>query len=140
MKETLKRMIDQYLREGAKRRTHHIDISVPGHDGRFWIIDASLFTEQTGSKGQQLAIYFSVSPYSKKGRRIVPVIDLLDTFAGYEQAIDGRFTVYYQLTDNNSNAISAAVATKIQTLFPTIALKEVQLSLAPMDEWTASGE
>ena len=138
MKEKLKRLIDQYLREAKKHKVHHIEISLPEHDGRFWIIDASLITEQPDSSDVHLAIYFSVSPYTRKGKRLVPVIDLMDSFAGYQQAVDGRFTVYYLITDNRSASISAEVTAKIQALFPTLDINQVQLSLAPMDDWAGA--
>lgn len=130
MKEKIDQLVGQYLKQKGRRKMHHIEIDLLAHDGRFWIIDEALITGEENEGGVRLAIYWSYNPESRKGKRVAQSIDLLEPFKNYQQAVDGRHTVYYLATNNKSSFISNEVANVIQTLFPALDLSHIAISAA----------
>jgi hypothetical protein len=132
-------LVDEYLRESDKRKIHHLDISVPGHDGRLWIIDASVLMIAPETFEYKLAIYFSVNQHSKRGRRVVKTVEVLDLFNGYNKGGDGRQFTFCKVTDNNSSSIAAEIQSKVSALFPTLDNNEINVDLVRFENWAVIG-
>jgi hypothetical protein len=129
-------LIHEYLRESDKRKIHHLDISIPGHDGRFWIIDASVLIIGQQTPEFKLAIYFTINQHSKKGRRVVQTIEMLDLFKDYNKGHDGRNFSFSKVTDNNHFSIAAEIQSKASALFPTLDNDEIKADLIRLENWT----
>ncbi len=92
--------IDNYLKETDKKRIQNISLSIPGHNGDFWIIDsmslsfnpATLTFEQLESFS--LAIYFSFSDKGKKGVFLTGRIAKSECFKDFTIRPDSRLKVY----------------------------------------------
>jgi hypothetical protein len=128
LEQKIKKAVDEYKQKAGKGQVHHIDVSLPGHDGRFWIIDAALLDAAPEGSGLRLAIYFSANRQSNRGKRVVQSIEVLDLFEGYTEAGDSRYLAYYKLTDNNSSSIAREVQAKAVALFPTLDTEAVAVS------------
>jgi hypothetical protein len=128
-------LVDEYLRESDKRKVHHLDISIPGHEGRFWIIDASVLMIATETPEYKLAIYFSVNQHSRKGRRVVQTVEVLNLFDNYNKGCDGRHVTFCKVTDNNSFTIAAEIQSKASALFPTLKNDEIKVDLVRFENW-----
>lgn len=134
LEQKIQKRVEEYLQEPEKRKIHHIDILLPGHDGRFWIIDAASLGRATS--GFRLALYFSVNQHSKRGKRVLQSIDVLDLFDGYEVGRDGLHLTYHKVSDNAPGAIAAEVTGKINALYPTIDSNQVVVKLVRPDNRT----
>lgn len=136
LEQKIQKKAEEYLREPEKRKIHYIDILLPDHDGRFWIIDAASLGRATS--GFRLAIYFSVNQHSKRGKRVLQSIDVLDLFEGYSEAPDGLHRTYYKVCDNAPAAIAAEITGKINALYPTLDSNQVVVKLVRPDNRTTA--
>lgn len=134
LKQKIQKSVDEYLRKAERRRIHHIDILIPGHDGRFWILDAAALETGTEGAGIRLAIYCSVNQHSRSGKRVLQAINVLDLFEGYEEARDGLHLTYHKVTDNAPAAISAEITEKINALYPTVDSSQIEVKLVRLDK------
>jgi len=94
-------LIDEYLNENAKRNIQQISISIPGHQGHFFIIDSSSLDLRI-TQGFKLSIYFSFDHTNKKGQKMLEKINLTNCLEGFENSIDAKNLVYIKRTDNDS--------------------------------------
>jgi hypothetical protein len=136
LKARIEKLVKEYLSEPEKQKVHHIEISVPGYEGRFWIIDAFSLMAVAEASGFQLAIYFSVNQHSRKGRRIIQTIEVQDLFEGYQEGRGGRHVSYSKVTNNDSVSIAADIVSKINAIFPTLNSEDVKVYLIRLDNWT----
>jgi hypothetical protein len=135
LKKRIESLIKEFLHEPEKHKIHRLEIRLPGHDGRFWIIDAFSLMPKPEAREFQLAIYFSINQHSKKGRQIAQTIEILDLFKDYIQCPDGRQTAFYKVTDNNGPLIAEEILNKTDALFPTLDNSDIQVHLVRRENW-----
>lgn len=134
LNQKIQKKVEEYLRKAEKQHIHHIDIVIPGHDGRFWILDAAALETGTEGTGPSLVIYCSVNQHSKRGKRVLQSIDVLGLFEGYEEARDGLHLTYHKVTDNSPAAIAAEITGKINALYPTLDSSQVEVKLVRLEK------
>src|SRR5262245_27972585 len=130
------KIIDLFLKEPDRKKVHHVEFLVPQQVCKLWIIDdAKMMIGEKQQQSKNMGIYFSVSKHSRKGKRIVQTIEMLDIFKGYHSFDDRRNLIYYKSVGRNSGDLLTESTRIIELLFPAIDKKDIKVNILRMDNW-----
>jgi len=133
--------ISEYLNEPDKKRIQNISIFIPGHNGHFWIIDAACLSFDLATltfkpvETFTLAIYFSFSDRSRKGKSLIEKINKSECFKDFSIKADSRRLTYFLDKYIDKKKIINKIENITISLFPNVDYNDINVELKRLDDW-----
>ena len=135
-------LIIDYFKEPDKKRIQNIALNIPGYKGYFWVIEAnrlkfdrSTLTFEQVDPFFSLAIYFSFSDKTKKGKSLLCKITESKCFNDFNLRKESGILIYYKGGFFNSRDIIEEIKCIMTSIFENVDFAKIDATITRLDNW-----